>query len=265
MLLPEPERVVRDGEWHFRVRTADGRPTQPWEAIVPIFAVGDAPEIRCIGTGFFIHTSGIVATAAHVINERQSKEGLAVLHYLGDNQIAFRFAYGASCHTQADVGALFLRAQRKTGGDLLKNRVLSLTERIPPPNSNIFTWAFPRMQTTLTDTTASISVAPQFIAGTMVKEYRDGRDSVLLPGSCYEVRLKLSGGTSGGPCLDEQGNVFAINTSGIDDGQANDISFVSHVQRIGGLAVPMYAGSSNETPSETTISKLIQKGEIIVR
>jgi hypothetical protein len=44
--------------------TGTGEQVQGWEAVVPIIRVDDPLRLTCIGTGFFIHTGGLLITAA---------------------------------------------------------------------------------------------------------------------------------------------------------------------------------------------------------
>jgi hypothetical protein len=49
--------------------TGTGEQVQGWEAVVPIIRVDDPLRLTCIGTGFFIHTGGLLITAAHVVRD----------------------------------------------------------------------------------------------------------------------------------------------------------------------------------------------------
>jgi hypothetical protein len=221
----------------YRFVTGTGENVQGWEPVVPIFRVDHSPlRLTCIGTGFFIHTGGILVTAAHVVRAVIGSDGnptatLMALQFVPPNQFIRRQVIKATFHTQADVAVLGVETLRhKDRGVPLRNKVLILTSRVPRVGDLVSTWAFPKSTSEHMGNRGCVSVFAKLYDGEVRKEYPDGRDRVLLPGRCYETNLAIEGGASGGPVLDEHGHAFAVNSTGID---GTDIAFVSHIQSVG--------------------------------
>ena len=248
--------------------TGTGEHVQGWEAVVPILRVDERPlRMTCIGTGFFIHTGGILVTAAHVVRDVIGEDGnpttsLMALQYLHPNQFISRFIIKACVHTVEDVAVLGVQTlSHKDTGAPLRNKVLIPTTRLPKEGDLVSTWAFPKSTSEYVGNRGQVSISAKLYDGAVRKEYSSGRDRVLLPGRCYETSLGIEGGASGGPVFDEHGHVFAVNSTGID---GTDIGYVSHIQGVGGLSLANVMTSDGQLHECITIHSLIEHGDIPV-
>lgn len=246
------------------IRNGSGQTVQGQEAVIPILKFTDNPRrFTCIGTGFFISTSGIFATASHVLCEGidpTNTSALFVVHFIPPTTFIMRHISKATIHKGADVAVGVLETLiSPQSGQPLRNKVLILTKQTPSLDAEIHTWAYPNALTTHEGTTGSVSIFPKLYSGKILEEHREGRDRIMLPGPCYRTDLGIEGGTSGGPVFDSNGHVFAINSTGID---GTDIAYVSHIQSIGGLPINLYQLENGEILENITCSSLIQRGHI---
>ena len=260
-----PTGRVPDWWLHAGFTTEAGEGVQGQETIVPIIIVGSNPrELTCIGTGFFIAASGILATAAHVFAgvedlEAQGK-GIVTLCFAPPNRLMLCPIQQVTLHTRADVA--IAAVQMREDSTPLRNRCLPLTKETPAVGSVVFTWAYPLAITSVRGTQATLPIDPVLYRGRIRCEYREGRDAGMLPGPCYETDLAFENGASGGPVFDEQGRVFAVNSTGIG---GTDIAYVSHIQSIGGLPVKLYKTKDGVVHEQIRISRLMEMGHVIVR
>lgn len=246
-----------------------GENAQGFEAIVPILKAENFPELRCIGTGFFIHAGGILVTAAHIVREiidingrPLDERGLAVIQFSPPNFFQIRWVNKVSLHLVADVAVLCLETiYLKNKVEPLRNKVLIPTTSIPALESPISTWAFPGAIHFASDEYREITITPKVYRGRINQEHRFGRDSVMMPGPCYETTLAIEGGASGGPVFNESGHVFAVNSTGV---HGTNIGYASHIQSIGGLRIARVATSDGVIHDNITVSELINRGEISV-
>lgn len=249
------------------IRNGSDYTVQGQEAVIPILRATDNPRrFTCIGTGFYVSTSGIFATASHVFRDALDSttnimSGLLVVHFIPPTTFIMRKVSKATIHERADVavGALETLINPQTGQPL-RNKVLILTKQIPSLDAEIHTWAYPNALTTHEGTIGSVRIFPKLYSGKILEEHREGRDRIMLPGPCYRTDLGIEGGTSGGPVFDSNGHVFAINSTGID---GTEIAYVSHIQSIGGLPINQYQLENGEILENVTCASLIQKGHIV--
>lgn len=252
-----------------------GQPLQGQEAVIPICTVDKRGRLECIGTGFFIGVHGIFVTAKHVVGEvldedgnpildedKNFRFGLKTFHLIPPNSIVIREIIKISFHGDDDVavGALGTMVDQKTG-EPLRNKILQLTARTPGVGERIATWAYPNSVAEYNGKEGSLSVVPKIYEGEIEDEHREGRGWGKVPGRCYQTNLGIERGTSGGPVFDDEGCVFAINSTGFD---GTDLAYVSHVQSIGGLTLPLVQTDDGKIHEKITISELIDQGSIKV-
>lgn len=252
-----------------------GQAAQGQEAVIPICTVDKRGRIECIGTGFFIGVHGIFVTAKHVVREVLDEDGnqildedenvrfgLMIFHLISPNSIVTREIIKISFHGDDDVAVGTLRAMvdQKTG-EPLRNKILHLTARVPGVGEKIATWAYPNSVAEYNEKEGSLSVVPKIYEGEIEDEHREGRGWGKLPGRCYQTNIGIERGASGGPVFDDEGCVFAINSTGFD---GTDLAYVSHVQSIGGLTLPHVQTPDGEIHKKITISELIDRGSIKV-
>ena len=194
---------------------------------------------------------------------RQCDWSLGTFQFIPPNRIIPRSIIKVTAHLRSDVaiGAVASRINLESNQPLT-NKALTLTSRVPLEGDSICTWAYPNCVTRYDGNSAVIPIFPRLYEGQVRAEYGEGRDSVMLPGRCYETNLGIHGGASGGPVFDAEGYVFAINSTGI---AGDDISYVSHVQSLGGLPLQLYQTEDGVVHPNITISQLIDLGHIVVQ
>lgn len=195
----------------------NGKKTHSRETIFPIFRIDEGNRFFLVGTGFFIADRGVFVTAKHVIGDFCDSSGslncdLVVIHFR-DNKAVVRKVDGFSLHSKADVAVGVLELMIvKNSGAYYSNGWSAIGCRKPKKDDRLFTYCYPK--TTISyDKIQSIDVIPTEYEGVVVEEYPDGRDSHMLPSTCYQVDMNIVGGASGGPVFDEHGFVVSLNST----------------------------------------------------
>ena len=168
----------------------------------------------------------------------------------------------ATRHDRADIAVgLAAPMHHKTTGLPLPNRVVTLDAATPNLGENVNTFAYPKTLIT-PGKPQLVHFEPTYFSGTITEHFPQGRDSVLLPGNCYQTTLVLHGGASGGPVFANGGAVFGINSSSVGD---EEVSFVSSVWDAVDLAIPNVIMSPETSPRTTTLRELIAGGIVRVQ
>jgi hypothetical protein len=264
---PPPRQLVGQADPNDFVVTNDlGVATDPHRAIVPIIKQDRNANFELVGTGFFIAQSALVATAKHVARDFVDRDGnathsIGIFHFLGDGQCLLQpFIQGIE-HNAADVAiAKTTRATHNETGLPPINYVCKLTTVIPPVGSKIFTYAYPKT-TILHGSPQRMTVAAAFYAGEIVEYLPNGRDSVMLPGPCFRTSMVIHGGASGGPVFDDHGNVFAINSTGLEN---EAISYVSSIHSLLELELPSIKLGKDAEPQSISVRDLGKLGHVKV-
>lgn len=238
------------------------------ECVFPLCAQGKGKKWRFIGTAFFINHFGVFVTAKHVIQEfldgRSSPEDDALCGFLvmRDNTVAPLRVLHASAHLTADVavGRLALLQNRETG-EIRPTMSFPMTMKPAPVGQQAFTFAYPQTVVDASQSPQKFQIAPWFFDGAVTQHFPSGRDRVMLPGNVYETCITIKGGASGGPVYDENGNVFGVNSTGID---GTDISYVSSISDIMDLVICDMNHPDGTHWDTITIRELIELGAIEV-
>lgn len=138
-------------------------------------------------------------------------------------------------HERADVAVGLLRQANANGGT--PNGRFVLTENVPAQDCEVFSFAYPRGEVVGETTNFKITVTTAAIKGHLREHYPERRDSVMLPGRCYQTTMDLQGGASGGPVAFGDGSVFGINSTGMDS-EVEPIGWVSSIADI--LDLPLH-------------------------
>ncbi|HEY3179356.1 MAG TPA: serine protease [Casimicrobiaceae bacterium] len=180
----------------------------------------DAAEI--LGTGFFVTTCGTMFTAGHVARQWGSDSEIIVIHqeFNGTGYVCRRIVR-ALVHPVTDVAILSLESWTSPATQTrLRNAILEISVEAPPKSSQVTCWGFPQSHL--------VPPGPHYDGYTILLErggalgvvqehFPNGRDRVMQPGECFETSMDTMGGASGGPVFNEQGKVFAVVSSGLDE------------------------------------------------
>jgi hypothetical protein len=218
----------------------------------------DGTEVhKIVGTGFFLDSNGHFLSARHVFYNRnrltldlgltlkpgltfdpglaldiEDAEGIALycVHSVNVNRkmVARRIDVSSIIpRRDTDIVAGFVEMKQFGKGDSsITEAELRTTAHINratnmdiPVGTEIWTVAFPLTKVTrLENGGFNVDLQSDMYRGRITKPYPEGRDSVMLPGPCYETDMEIKGGSSGGPVFisGSSGFVFGVNSTGME-------------------------------------------------
>lgn len=243
----------------------EGNIADPATAVFPILKQTIDRNFHLIGTGFFITDSGIFATAKHVLLDVIDDQGVQthpiVLVQFFEGSFVIRPILRCASHTVADISVgMAAPMNHNTLGTPLKNKLLKLTQTVPAPGERVSTYAYPRSVITRGDV-QELHFWPDFFEGRVQEHHPNGRDSVMMPGPCAQTSMYIHGGASGGPVFDSAGEVFAVNSTGLEN---DDVSFVTPIHMIENLYLDDVFTPTNKS-GRVSIAELIDVGFIAYR
>jgi hypothetical protein len=250
-------------EGTYSVRDGTGKVADPNGAIFPILKQLDSGYFTLIGTGFFIADNGVFATAKHVLLDVCDRNGnqlhpICIVHYLSRNRFVLRNVLRCTWNNIADVavGVAEQKIDPRTG-DILKNRLVTLSVLRPTIGDDVFTYAYPKAVIRL-ESKNECYFFPQYYEGKLEQFYPDGRDRVMMAAPCYRTNMPIYAGASGGPVFGLHGAAFGINSSDIE-GSDPPISFVSRINELLPLAVTGVLLPGTSEPAAITVRELAEK------
>lgn len=251
----------------YYAQTGDGADTNPSEAIFPILTQQNDGLFVAIGTGFFIAENGVFVTAAHVgqavLDEHGNATGpFGLFQFLPPNQYYVRPIHRVTRHLVADIAVgVAAPMHHNTTGAPMPNKILTLAAKPPLVGSNVCTYAYPK--TVIEPGKPQVvRFEPGFFDGLLLEHLPSGRDTVILPGPCFRTSIVIHGGASGGPVVDANGTVFAVNSTGFED---DDLSYVSCISQVLDLAITGVALPGDPAPRTTTVRELRDRGFVLSR
>lgn len=183
-----------------------------------LFAVGfgDAQKFNIEGSAILV-APGVALSARHVIKPHLD----AIL--AGDTGIMLMSVspHGLDLHRieqvvidETDVCILrtSLASDLPPSGDIM---CATMTTRLPKVGERIFLAGYRAQE--IEPVAGGFAAETRIAVGEVTAIYMHGRDSVILPHPCIEVKTLTLGGMSGGPAFDEGGKVVGILTSSIED------------------------------------------------
>jgi len=223
----------------FTTKSDDGTVADPTEAIVPVIAQDVSSQVfRFIGTAFCITTNGLIVTAKHVLDDvRQDGDvigPIGVVHFMGNNSYIIRNIKNSYGYPNSDVAvALLDQPRHHITGEPLLNKVLTITMNQSTPGDLIHTYAYPKTRVESNGRKHKFLIAPSVYEGVLVKEFPDGRDATMLPNPCWQTRMHIHGGSSGGPVFNASGHAIGTNCTSLSiDPGCSFISTLAHIQNL---------------------------------
>lgn len=260
-LLPQPLGGEAEKDSYFLL---DENKVSRTDVIFPILKEIIKEEWEFIGTGFFIIKHGVFVSAKHVFMDvidenKHQKYPIFILQKLPDKKVIKRYIIQCSTHESSDIGIGVLgQLNVDSTGELLENKIVTLTTIPPKIGETIVTYAFPRYKKKKVDDGFEYLFMPDFYDGKLEEYYINGRDSSNLPAPCYRTTINIHGGASGGPVFSPAGHVFGVNSTSFS--LAPDISFVSRINEILSLRLNNVLLPNSLKPESTTIFELAKIG-----
>lgn len=177
--------------------------------------------MELVGSGVMIGP-GLLLTATHVLDEIEPDSSPVFATFLPDG---VRIWLGKAFITSEGTSAFDER--RKTVSDIslvscslnsdaLEHRHLMLAPmQVALPLVGERLWAFGYRQKDMQD--GSALVTPLVSSGLVAAAYPQGRGE-RMPAACIEVNMDSLGGMSGGPVVNDKGNVIGIVSSSLEGG-----------------------------------------------
>lgn len=242
--------------------TLDGVPLHPVEATFPILQQTKTLPWKPIGTGFFISTNGLFATAKHVLTDETGQ----LLEFLigiqlsrGKQSFSIREIINVTLHESADVAIGFLLDEPlfETGEQTL-NYAFTLTENMPREGDKVFSVAIPGPESFLLEKEGAfeLNFVPRLIEGVLEEHFPNGRDRIFLPSHCFRTSMEIDGGASGGPVFYGNGSAFAINSTGFDGVPVSHVSSITDLLDLTVRNVVIGMDDGNQVRDEMTIREL---------
>ena len=250
----------------YEIRTARGELIDPVHGIFPIVRYDRDGYLYLLGTGFFISTNGLFATARHVLMDTFDSKGrerypIGIVQFLPDHTFIKRPILRCASHSVADVAVGVAAPMNDPNGKPITNPAVGITPMHPGMGSRVVTFAHPKNSNSIVGDVQRFEVRPAFYDGDIIDYFPHGRDRVMLPAPCYQTSIVMHGGASGGPVFSREGGVFGLNSSGID---GTDISFVSRINEIFDLVIDdVQLGT--DLPRSVSVLEIARAGHIVVR
>ncbi len=240
------------------------------QVVFPILSITKGKE-KLLGTGFFIAKGGLFLTAKHVLADNLNKKGdpigdLFICQFLEGKKIIRRYINHFYFPERGDLalGACFPREVDKDDGPSIDNSVLTLTTTVPKRETEVYTFAYAKTLRFFSqpENKEIIEFYPAFYNGKLKEHHPNGRDPLMMPTECFETSMRIYGGASGGPVFNEEGFVFAINSTGWEN---TDLSYISSIKDILKMALTEVITSPSNQLTNPTISELVKKGFIVFK
>jgi hypothetical protein len=183
-----------------------------------LFAVGfgDHKNFEIEGSAILV-APGIALSARHVIEPHMDKivsgtTGTLLMSVCPHGLDFHRIEQVVWDATDVCILRTVLASDLPPSADLM---CATMTTRIPKVGERLFLAGYRAQK--IEPAENAVGAETRIAVGDVTAVYLDGRDSVMLPHPCIEVKALTLGGMSGGPAFDEGGKVVGILTSSIDD------------------------------------------------
>ena len=196
----------------------EGADVDPRNVIVPLIRRTRDRQYEVTGTGFFITTYGLVATARHVLDDFLPAGGFVLQLDSDDPSKAYnRRVMTVTRNDAYDVGVAQVdNSMDKLPDRWLRNQVAVLSTDVPPVGSQLVTYVYPESRFDLNKSGPMMQSAT--LSG-VVKRVASAWDHPDIRYPHYETSMLIPSGASGGPVFDERGRVVGISCRGVDFGE----------------------------------------------
>jgi hypothetical protein len=172
---------------------------------------------RFSGTGFYISESGIALSAAHnfilptdgVRNPDNCIKMPILIRVIPDGYKAVRIELVQVRQVilvdQIDVAILFAAV-----ADDSHPKRLGLAATLPEIGEEVYCFSCPNTDGNIDNITGKLAINHSHYAGEVIEHLPHGRDRTFLPGPCFAIKMDATGGTSGGPVFNSDGNVCGV-------------------------------------------------------
>lgn len=248
--------------------------------IAPIYKFSWNYEPEFVGTGFWITNSGLLVTAAHVIEANFDKHEndlgyIAAFQTTPDLRLFSRLIRRSHRHSKFDLALCETERFVDEKGRPIPTQPLEMTTEMPPVGSPVFTHAFSSRATSFAGEKfegipagtynggfsipeRGINQKIEFMArlgfGQVMEIFKEARDKVMMPFPCFRSDIPVYGGNSGGPVFDYKGRICGVNCSQF---QGTDIAFHVPLEGILSLrAKDLELVPEDPTPRDRTVFEL---------
>ena len=134
------------------------------EGIIPLLDLIDGREYQLIGTGFFITSFGVFATAKHVIiSAHERGRAIFIWQFIPLNQWLIRSVFQFSFHDIADIAiGVCSQARHDETSELLTDTRVRLTTSMYVIGDRAATYAYPSTIIQATEGGQILSFNPEF-------------------------------------------------------------------------------------------------------
>lgn len=247
------------------IKDQAGNIVDPALAIIPLCTTNSQGQIALIGTGYYIGQYGLLLTAKHVVTDERLTEPskLFAIQILPGNIFRYRHAVEWAVHPVNDIAVILLMGLQYKNVEV-KNKVLTMTRRIPEVGEIASTCAYPKSTFSSLGSLQIVELNTTWHFGFIEEHHPDGRDRVFLPGHCFRTSVPIHSGASGGPILDKEGKAFGVNSTGVElSGNDEPISYITPISGIEELYLNKL--SIDGVKMGTSVSELIQQKYIRIQ
>ena len=230
-------------------------------AIIPLISFNKSRQtFRCIGTAFFVNSSGVFITAKHVLYDSNHKmfEMVMGVQALSTGDIVSRQISHLCIHDTADI------AIGKFEDKAYDGNAIEVEYELAPPfilsfqpleqNDEIMSFGYPRVGRETIGTNTTFNITGIWTSG-VVKEYCPN-GGFLLQNRCYQTSMHIESGASGGPVF-KNSQVVGINSTGwhLEEGQ-EPLSYITPIDYIFDLQFELENGQL------VTVKELVEQNFI---
>jgi hypothetical protein len=260
------------------------------QSVMPLLVIS-GESLTAIGTGFVITSNGLMMTAAHVLEEavkhgipRKRQDGgldydlqlYAVYvtnrknddcdQYIGGPLPVVKFWHSP----ELDIAFCRLGSPYPESNWMPNLPVFRLSPSVPTVGERICGCGYHQMKGNIGHPTENgkievhYSQDTAYTPGRVIEVYPVRRDSVMLRFPCFRTDARFDAGMSGGPVVNQEGNVCGVICSSLPGDQSNPahLSYASLIWPAFGT--PIEIERAGQKPATTTLYDLAGEGRVEV-